>query len=280
MPQHPSETDASGSLAPSERSSVFVPETFGPSSTRLLCAVARRPKAGWKARPPVNMGWKARLPRSTKVFLRDLSLGLPSRTWRVLLWVFFLVAPVSLSMAQGNDRFREVEPGFEDVNDQVLNMRLQLADMRTPTGFEKVYEIVGSDGLFARRAGAVTAVFDRSIYAGNATPLIPAGTVFYLGSLPVDLGKPGVLSPDRLGYRPKVTGERTETTIDAQVPTRPVAQRLDLRAQPGESTFHPLRVNPRVTIWSSESYRQQRVGQLIRAGAWRARALEAAAEQR
>ncbi|VAX40719.1 hypothetical protein MNBD_PLANCTO03-471 [hydrothermal vent metagenome] len=243
MTRQPSETDASGYFAPPGRSSVF--SSFS-----------------------------------------SLSSGLFSRKGCVLLWLFILAVPASFSSAQVNDntRFREVEPGFEDVNDQVLNMRLQLVDMRTPIGFEKVYEIVGSDGLFARRSGAVTAVFDRSIYAGNAMPLIPAGTVFYLGSLPVDLGQPGVLSPDRLGHRPRVTGERADTPLantaaEAQVALRPQARRLDLRVQPGESTSHPPMVNPRATIWSSESYRQRRVGELIRAAAWKARELEAAAER-
>ena len=283
MTRQPSETDASGDPAfGSFAFGYFAFGYFAPPGRFFGGRVLRTVSL-----PTTTPGSESRAtrPGRSSVF-SSLSSSLSSGTLCVLLWLFIIAVPASLSSAQINDsdRFREVDPGFGDVNDQALSMRIQQIDMRSPIGFERIYEIVGSGGLFARRSGAVTAVFDRSIYAGNATPLIPAGTVFYLGSLPVDLGQPGVLSPDRLGDRPRVTGERADTPLadtaaEAQVALRPQAQRLDLRVQPGESTSRPPMVNPRATIWSSESYRQRRVGELIRAAAWKARELEAAAER-
>lgn len=190
-----------------------------------------------------------------------------------------IAAGASLAIAQADDRFREVEAGFEDVSDQALSMRMQRVDMRSPIGFERVYEVLGSEGLYARRAGAVTAVFDRSLYVGNGTPLIPAGTVFYIGSLPVDLGKPGLLSPERLGGVSMVIGERVDVIADAMVVERPLVQRVDLRVKPGESISRPPIVSMTASIWTSESYRQRRIGELLRAAAWKAREIEAAGER-
>ncbi len=200
---------------------------------------------------------------------------------RVFLWLFIIAFSATLSNAQinDNDRFREVDPGFGDVNDQALSMRIQRVDMRSPIGFERIYEVIGSGGLYARRSGAVTAVFDQSIYSGNATPLIPAGTVFYLGSLPVDLGRPGLFSPEQRGERPGVTGERADASAHAKSANRPLAQRVDLRVLPGESISRPPMANPAATIWSSESYRQRRVGELIRAVAWKVKEIEAQGER-
>ncbi len=176
------------------------------------------------------------------------------------------------------DRFREVEAGFEDVGPGAVSTLVWPVDMRAPTNFERVYEVVGSGGLYARRAGAVTAVFDRSLYAGAGTPLIPAGTIFYLGSLPVDLQRPGLLAPGlehgAVGGGPAGAVMR----LPAVESTRPLAQRVDLRvkSQPA-ATSTPL---PEAggSIWTSERYRQRRVGELLRGAAWRLREIEAAAE--
>lgn len=176
------------------------------------------------------------------------------------------------------DRFREVEAGFEDVSPRAVSTLVRPVDMRVPTNFERVYEVIGSGGLYARRAGAVTAVFDRSLYAGAGTPLIPAGTVFYLGSLPVDLQRPGLLAP---GLEHGVVGGGSAGAVmrlPAAEGARPLAQRVDLlvKSQPASTTTTPW-ADDGGSIWRSEPYRQRRVGELLRGAAWRLRELEAAA---
>lgn len=192
-----------------------------------------------------------------------------------------LLALAARAWAQDSeaDRFREVEAGFEDVSPQAVSTLVQPVDMRAPTSFERVYEVIGSGGLYARRAGAVTAVFDRSLYAGAATPLIPAGTIFYLGSLPVDLQRPGLLAP---ALEPAVIGGGPAGAVmsfPAAQGTRPLAHRVDLRVRSNPAaTTTTSRPEDGGSIWTDEQYRQRRVGELLRGAAWRLREMEAAAQ--
>ena len=102
-------------------------------------------------------------------------------------------------------RFREIQAGYEDISPQAVFNIFRRVDMRTPSGFDRVYEVLDSPGLLARRSGSLTAVFPRSVYAGNGTPLIPPGTVFYIGALPVNLQGQGVLA-SRLAPKPVLAG--------------------------------------------------------------------------
>jgi hypothetical protein len=197
------------------------------------------------------------------------------RPTRLSILVLALATPAWAQDSEA-DRFREVEAGFEDTSPQAVSTLVRPVDMRVPTNFERVYEVLGSGGMYARRAGAVTAVFDRSLYAGSATPLIPAGTVFYLGSLPVDLGRPGLFSPvveAGLGAadRPDTASRPTPA---AGAPVR--AERMDLRVG---KVMPQASVSPTPeggSMWTSESYRQRRIGDLVRGAAWRIREAEAA----
>lgn len=111
------------------------------------------------------------------------------RTTRLL--VFTLGAACGVARGQDDARFREVEPAFQDTGQGLVSTLLRPVDLRVSTDFARVFEVVGT-GKFARCcAGAVTAVFDRSVYAGDGTAVIPAGTVFYIGTLPVDRGARG-----------------------------------------------------------------------------------------
>jgi hypothetical protein len=198
----------------------------------------------------------------------------------ILLLVLIAIALPARGQTSDDARFREVEAGFEDLSDRAVSTRIRPVDMRTPTGFERVYEVVGSGGLYARRAGAVTAVFDRSLYAGNATALIPAGTVFYIGSLPVDLHRPGLLSPRVAVAAPASSLVRADVSVDSRAIERvddaSPLQRVDLRVRPGDGVPSRPVTDPRASIWSSESYRQRRIGELLRSVAWNVREIEAA----
>ena len=197
------------------------------------------------------------------------------RTTRLL--VFTLGAACGVARGQDDARFREVEPGFEDTGQGLVSTLLRPVDLRVSTDFARVFEVVGT-GKFARRAGAVTAVFDRSVYAGDGTAVIPAGTVFYIGTLPVDLGSPGLLgagarwvsaaSPERVGM----------LAAPAAADGARIATKVDLRVGSGTPP-PPALADPDATIWTSERYRQRRMGELLRGVAWRVRALEAVADE-
>ncbi len=184
------------------------------------------------------------------------------------------------AFAQDEDRFREISPGFGDESPQMVDGLFRPVDFRAPVGFDRLYEIIGSGGLFARRSGAVTAVFDRSVYAWDSTALVPPGTVYYIGDLPVDLARPGLFSPATRGE-----GTRASAPSMFRVPSEFADRRAETGAVPGRVDLRvgreaargvpPVRQTGH-SIWSSEAHRQQRVGELIRGAAWRWRAREAA----
>lgn len=202
------------------------------------------------------------------------------RSCTVILWVLCAGVLAVPAFGQDEDRFREISPGFGDVSPQMMDGLFRPVDMRAPVGFDRLYEIVGSGGLFARRSGAVTAVFDRSVYAWDSTALVPPGTVYYIGDLPVDLARPGLFAPavrhEDTGASapsmhrvlPEIAGLRAETGA--------VPGRVDLRVgREAAKGVPPVRQTAR-SIWTSEAHRQRRVGELIRGAAWRWRASEAA----
>lgn len=186
---------------------------------------------------------------------------------RVERWIAFLIvisAAAGASRAQvlDEDRFRAIEEGFDDVSPQAASNRVQHVDNRIPLDFLRVYEIMDAPGLLARRSGAVTAVFPRSVYNDDASAPIPPGTVFYLGELPLDLGQPGVLTAGQAGTAPAVHGWNW---IDASAPTRVAARRVDLRVPTGPPVVAPSLAGDLRTpsIWGSEASRRQRLEDIV-----------------
>lgn len=176
------------------------------------------------------------------------------------------VAPAGAQVSDG--RFRALDQGYEDVAPNAESHRVfQLVDLRVPYGFEGVFEIQDAPGLLARRSGAVTAVFERSVYNEDASAAIPAGTVFYLGDLPVDLGQPGVLSRrPALGARgiDSAASSRVQTEIASLPYPMWASGRIDLRV-PSEAPGADA--SPESSIWNSEQYRRRRVGEILRKAA-------------
>lgn len=164
---------------------------------------------------------------------------------------------------------RPVDAGREDVSPLARSLRMMQPDLRSPSGFERVYEVraprglygEAQDGLYARISGGVVAVFSASRYAAlgaGARAEIPAGTVFLLGdpaatiarlreSLPPEV-RPGNASapaggPARGGFVDRRVNARAPAAADAPLgglpaPVAPMAER---------------------SIWSDESYRRERV---------------------
>lgn len=164
-------------------------------------------------------------------------------------------------------RLRSIEQGYEDLSPQAESFRIFPVDMRTPYGFAGLYEIVDSPGLLARRSGAVTAVFERSVYEADSTVAIPPGTVFYVGDLPVDLGLPGVLSPGGVGRVRERAWNFIDGTADEAVNGRVVGQRVDLRV-PAEWPDSAAPEARPTAIWGGEA-RGRRVGEIVRGVAWK-----------
>ena len=181
------------------------------------------------------------------------------------------------------DRFREVTPGSSDLSPLMTDNEFRPVDLRSPMGFERLYEIVDSGGLFARRHGAITAVFDRGVYGWNSMPLVPPGTIYYVGPLPVDLARPGFFGSS-LPFAEEAAAPSMHR-VPSELVVRPVdnlsedlsaGQRVDLRVGRHAPKAQPP-AEPALSMWTDEDHRRRRVGELIRGVAWRWRESEAAA---
>jgi hypothetical protein len=122
--------------------------------------------------------------------------------------------PAPPSRPQGNASagmlhapLRTLDPGREDVGALATSIRLEPLDLRVPTGFQRVYEVPGSDGELMRGNGALFAIFPRSSYRwieGQLAPTVPPGTVFHIG-MPgpsaLDLKPPATMAQGAVGAR-------------------------------------------------------------------------------
>lgn len=83
-----------------------------------------------------------------------------------------------------------VDQSVADVSPLSESLRFELLDMRVSDGFTRVYRLEGINGWqdqYARRDGAITAVFPQSVYLPaeyGGGIAIPAGTVFIIGEPP------------------------------------------------------------------------------------------------
>jgi hypothetical protein len=126
-----------------------------------------------------------------------------------------LVLPLLLAAAAGGQELdvralKPVDPAVEDTGPLSHSLRDFRTDFRGPLGFEKIYRVPGyEDDLFMRVDGAIYAVFPQSVYASSRSgpvPLIPNGTIFYIGSQSMNdltaLNEPAAaLWDDRSGLR-------------------------------------------------------------------------------
>lgn len=128
-------------------------------------------------------------------------------------------------------RFSKVEQTVGDVDPLGVSIRNLQTDLRQPMGFRDVFRIQGSSrdaagwgipnptggDLFARMDGAITAVFPQSVYINTRNgmvPLVPPGTVFFIGALPFDrFGAATCESP--------TSPDWVDTRVDTRVGTAP-----------------------------------------------------------
>ena len=162
------------------------------------------------------------------------------------------------------DRARPITPNVSDVGPLSTDLRMLERGLRTPRGFERVFEVRtgGGDRVLFRRNGAVTAVFPRSVYEPSRRGLeavVPPGTTFVIGDPGAGLESMGLLP----GLRPRA---------DTGVPTSPlfIPTRIDLRidtalvtaigAEPRGTDLPPRRPTVRRSLSGSAAGLDQMVG--------------------
>jgi len=190
-----------------------------------------------------------------------------------------------------------VDAGIADRSPLAVSQRVVPTDLRAPSAFDRVYRLDGGmqpDGqqrtYYARKQGALTAVFPQSQYLDTAIgsiPEIPAGTVFYIGGSPGHdysvAGLPSAVrkqerSPARNpGYQDLSVrqGASTAAPLTSAAP-EPLAPQPRPVTETGGAAAEISRNNPslpasissraerrRPSVFTSEEFRQRRIAELI-----------------
>lgn len=178
-----------------------------------------------------------------------------------------------------------VDPGVGDLGPLGVSTRSLPVDLRSPSGFDRVYRVPGSTrgvGAFtttpagerlARVDGGITAVFDRSEYIQTKKgirPVFPANTVFYIGDSPLlnlpDSGRPRDRSVNAVSY-----ASDTLASSLAAAPPRSAALAADFRVHPGDEALYqesarPLKADepaPAANVFTDEQFRRARIRTLL-----------------
>lgn len=125
-----------------------------------------------------------------------------------------------------------VEQGIADVDSNALVRVDTWVDFRQEIGWESVFRLESTDRfgrenvMFARRSGAVSAVFPRSVYSwseSGPTVEVPPGTVFHIGGFDEWASAPS--SPAR---SPMWIDRRVDLrSVSSATPNRPQYRRDD-----------------------------------------------------
>lgn len=126
-------------------------------------------------------------------------------------------------------RAKRVDAGHADVSPLDTSLRQVSTDLRVDDNFQGVFEVPGNADQMMRSAGGINAVFSRSDYVatgGGLMPVIPAGTVFYIGAPPTKAlagGHGGASGPDLRVYTAvRVGGEGSDVPLAARGEVGPV----------------------------------------------------------
>lgn len=197
------------------------------------------------------------------------------------------IAVVALLMlvqaASGQQALKAVEENVGDLGPLSRSLRELGADLRQPTNFDRVYRTPGKDDRFMRINGGLYAVFERSLYAPSKSglvPLIPGGTVFYIGrpSFLRDVEqhtseeKSGLL--DKRSYSNRMdtrndVGQRSAETVSGAV-SGPLLHRSAGRGVGAETRDQKVAA----TIINDPDYRAARIRQLMKKTVKRMTALD------
>lgn len=161
--------------------------------------------------------------------------------------------------AQPADEFpwrldRAVDPGYADTGGLVDSFRIPMTDLRESDGWDKVFEMDSAFGpIYARRNGALTAVFPHSDYvdSGNGSvPVVPPGTVFVIG-------EPAPWLLRQLGLDDGLAELNPPGRLDMTFDLPPVQRDLESEAVALEQARRA------VSMWFNEDVRARRVNALL-----------------
>jgi hypothetical protein len=161
-----------------------------------------------------------------------------------------VLAPSAIAQRAANEpTLTPVEQGVADRGPLAVSRRVAPADLRVPQDFERVYRIDSPSrrkamgDLFARRSGAITAVFPRSQYVETrfgSLAEVPAGTTYYIGTdaaaraVGDDSLPPGVWRPTDPAPRRAVDRRAMDTSIDLSArQARPIQSDVVTYAEDG-----------------------------------------------
>lgn len=187
------------------------------------------------------------------------------------------MAPISTSNPYA---LTPVDQETADLGDLNTSNRLIPMDLRQPLDFGRLYEAPDNSGRLMRVSGGLGAVFPRSEYAASAGftfPLIPAGTEFFIGPMPITAPSTAPTGPDAIS---NVIDGRLDlaangmTTNRVEATDRSAFNRIHASAGPGFTLQELLtgRANDNLapgekaltpSVWSSERYRRGRIAALL-----------------
>lgn len=191
-----------------------------------------------------------------------------------------------------------VDPGHADVGPLGVSTRTIPVDMRSPSGFDRVFRVPGSaagvgtidvpNDRFARVSGGIAAVFPRSSYVTGEKgryALVPAGTVYYIGGineLRVEADAAAAVRPSVRGGQSMMSASMAAPlSVSTRVGEGGVAQagigRVDLRVPDANSPegqherdrprLRPDPAPPAMNVLADDRYRRARMRQLLMAAA-------------
>lgn len=152
-----------------------------------------------------------------------------------------------------------VDERIEDVSPLAVSLRESRPSLRQPADFGRVYRFQDGTNRLTRAQGALYAVFPRSVYAsdkdGNVFPVVPPGTVFYIG--PPAGFTAATAHRDATGRDGAGSG-RIDGRLDARV-----APRLMTAPVPRHRQQDPLRGRRATGIVGDPEYRARRLRSLM-----------------
>jgi len=176
-----------------------------------------------------------------------------------------------------------LEQGYEDRSAFDESLRVPRVDLSVPGGFKQVYQVPGRDDLLMRVNGGMYAVFPESYYrgvSGGAKPLIPPGTIFYIGepptNRPVVPGQPKVAPPVSLAPRdeidPRVNGKWDRRIVVDDAGVKETNGEVDPETPVGRDREAAMVPPPRIprlstpvirTVATDERFRMMRLSTLL-----------------
>lgn len=110
-----------------------------------------------------------------------------------------------------------VDQGVADVDPLATSLRVIEQSMAEDSAFERVYADPAHPQWLVRRAGAITATFPRSSYLPTrfgSLPLIPAGTVFWIGEPDMGAQGPAGAAPRSVSVSAMPAGRSPASRVD------------------------------------------------------------------